>query len=51
MSANLRQKLGKSLISGKSSLMATRASPAQAAVVNYTQQSKDYKSIYNIIRQ
>lgn len=40
MSANLRQKLGKSLLQGKSQLLASRAHPGQAAVVNYTQQRK-----------
>lgn len=37
MSATLRQKLGKSLINGRSNSMAARAHPGQAAVINYTQ--------------
>ena len=39
MSANLRQKLGKALIKGRSASMTTRAHPG-GAIVNYTQQSK-----------
>lgn len=41
MSVSLRQKLGKNLIQGSSSTMASRAHPSQAAVVNYTRQSKN----------
>ena len=45
MSVSLRQKLGKSFLQSRSSSMATRAQPGQAAVVNYTQQSNhDLKS-------
>jgi hypothetical protein len=38
MSGNLRQKLGKTIITG--STVAARAAPSQGAVVNYTQQRK-----------
>ena len=40
MSSSLRQKLGKSIISGSTS-GATRAHASQAAVVNYTSQHQD----------
>lgn len=40
MSGNLRQKLGKSILSGNATAVATRAAPSQGAVVNYTTQRK-----------
>lgn len=40
MQANLRQKLGKSIMNGSANTVATRAKASQGAVVNYTQQSK-----------
>lgn len=43
MSSSLRQKLGKSILSGSTSV-ATRATASQAAVVNYTNQHQDLTS-------
>lgn len=41
MSSSLRQKLGKSIVS-QATTSTVRASPSYGAVVNYTQQRKEY---------
>ena len=40
MSVSLRQKLGKSFLQNRSSSMASRAHPGQAAIANYSAPSK-----------